>query len=114
MKNTEKGSLFGTALHLYARIMLEPLQQRLFNVTISMIRDDRLNKVVTRSKIKDLIKVFEEIDLDCAKLDKEGDDLIWTGTQNLKKASDFVERFLIPEVKIIKKFEKINKKLIKK
>ena len=107
MKNTEKGSLFANALLLYSKAMFEPLQQKLFNVTISMIRDDRLNKVVTRSKIKDLIKIFEEIDFDSAKLEKEGDELIWTGTPNLKKATEFVERHLIPEVKFTNFFKKI-------
>jgi hypothetical protein len=98
LKNTEKGSLFGTALHLYLKTMFEPLEQKLFKITISMIRDDRLNKVVTRSKIKDLIKIFEEIDLDSAKLERESDELVWSGSQNLKKATEFIEKFLIPEV----------------
>ena len=98
MKNTEKGSLHANALVLYSKTMFEPLQQKLFSVTISMIRDDRLNKVVTRSKIKDLIKIYEEIDLDSAELVKRGDELVWGGTESLKKATEFVEKHLIPEV----------------
>ena len=102
MKNTEKGSLIANALVLYSRTMFEPLQQKLFAITISMIREDRNNQVVARSKIKDLIKIFEEIDLDSADLKKKGDELVWTGTENLKKATEFVEKHLIPEVKINK------------
>lgn len=110
MKNLEKGSLQANALHLYNKEMFTPLQSKLFQVTISMMRDDRLNKVVDREKIKQLIKVFEEIDLDEAELIKQGDNLNWRGHENLRKASEFVEAYLIPETDSFTK-EKTNNEI---
>jgi hypothetical protein len=63
-----------------------------------MIRDDRLNKVVEKFKIKNLIKIFEEMDLKDADLIKKGNELIWVGKPDLKIADDYISRYLLPEV----------------
>ncbi len=100
MKNVDKGSLYANALQVYYITMFEPLQEKLFKVSITMIRNDRQNKVIERSKIKDLIKIFEEIDLKKAELIKRGDELVWVGDQQLKIANEYVTKYLIPEVNI--------------
>ena len=100
MKNYSKGSLFESALNLYFETIFKPLKEKLFSITISMIRDERLNKLVTRSKIKDLIKIYEEIDLENGQLIKLGDDLLWSGKENFEISNEFLDKYLIPEVKI--------------
>lgn len=98
MKNVDKSSLFQNALKCYHDTMFVPLKEKLFKVSINMIRDDRLNKVVEKFKIKNLIKIFEEMDLKDAELMKKNDELIWAGKPELKIADDYITRYLLPEV----------------
>lgn len=98
MKNVDKSSLFQNALRAYHDTMFVALKEKLFKVTINMLREDRQNKVVEKFKIKNLIKVFEEMDLSNAELIKKGDELIWVGKPELKIADDYVVRYLLPEV----------------
>lgn len=102
MKNVDKSSLFQNALKCYHDKMFIPLKEKLFKVSINMIRDDRLNKVVEKFKIKNLIKIFEEMDLNNAELMKKNDDLIWVGKQELKIADEYITKYLLPEVNLIK------------
>jgi len=98
MKNLDKSSLFQNALKTYHDTMFVSLKEKLFKVSINMLRDDRQNKVVEKFKIKSLIKVFEEMDLVNAELIKKGDEFIWVGKPELKIADDYVSKFLLPEV----------------
>ena len=90
--------MFQKALIAYHDTMFVPLKEKLFKVSISMLREDRQNKVVEKFKIKNLIKVFEEMDLLNAELIKKGDELIWVGKPELKIADDYVLKHLLPEV----------------
>jgi len=98
MKNVDKSSLFQNALKVYHDNMFVPLKGKLFKVSISMIRQDRQNKVVEKFKIKNLIKVFEEMDMTNAELMKKGDELIWVGKPELKIADEYVMKYLLLEV----------------
>lgn len=98
MKNIDNGSLYANALKLYNNSFFHPLKEKLFKASISMIRDDRQNKVVERAKIKNLIKIFEELDLKKAELSKVGNELVWVGEITLKIAQEYVNLHLLPEV----------------
>jgi hypothetical protein len=101
MKNVDKSSLFQNALRTYHDAMFVPLKEKLFKVSINMLREDRQNKVIEKFKIKSLIKVFEEMDLINAELVKKADELIWVGKPELKIADDFVVKYLLPDVFIL-------------
>ncbi len=104
MRNLDKSSLFQNALRCYHDTMFVHLKEKLFKISIIMLREDRQNKVVEKFKIKNLIKVFEEMDLTNAELVKKNDELIWVGKPELKIADEYVVKYLLPEVSYIKNF----------
>ena len=104
MKNIEKGTLYSNALTVYQTDLFNPLKEKLYVIATNMIRDDRLCKVVQRYKIKNLLKIFEEIDLKKAELIKEGDELVWKGEPTLIVINEYMTKQFQPEV-----FLKYNK-----
>jgi hypothetical protein len=66
-------------MQCYHRELFTPLKEKLFNCVNDMILEDRNCDVVQRYKIKHLLRIFEEVDMKNPDLNKEGENLFWTG-----------------------------------
>lgn len=94
-KNNNLGTLFSNAMQVYFIEMFTPLKNKLFEAVNQMIKDDRDCTVVARYKIKNLLQIFEEIDMKKPELIKEGDNLYWVGNPTLTVLSEwFNDKFV--------------------
>lgn len=94
-KNANLGSLCANAMKIYFNKLFLPLKEKLFLAVNNLIQDDRDCNVVQRYKIKNLLRIFEEVDMKNPELNKEGENLFWTGeTTNGVLNQWFSEKFL--------------------
>lgn len=94
-KNQNLGSLCTNAMKVYMNKLFLPLKDKLFTAVNNLIQDDRDCNVVERYKIKNLLRIFEEVDMKNPDLNKEGDNLFWTGEQTYGILNEwFNSRFL--------------------
>lgn len=95
-KNAGLGSLCTNAMKQYLNELFAPLKEKLFEAVNNMIKDDRDSNVVARYKIKNLLRIFEEVDMKNPDLNKEQDNLYWTGEPTLGILNEwFNQRFII-------------------
>jgi cullin-4 len=78
-KNQNLGSLCTNAMKIYFNKLFKPLKDQLSDALNKMIEDDRDCNVVARYKIKNLLRIFEEVDMKNPDLNKVEDNLFWTG-----------------------------------
>ena len=79
-KNKNLGTLCTNSLKIYREILFLPLKNKLYDAVNKLIKEDRECNVIYRYKIKNLLKIIEEVDLKDPEILKENDKLIWTGT----------------------------------
>ncbi len=95
-KNQSIGSLCTNAMNELHDILFQPLMDRLFTVVTNIIKEDRDGMVVQRYKIKNILRIFEDIDMKNPDLVKTKDDLYWTGTHVFGVINNwFKDHFLV-------------------
>jgi hypothetical protein len=72
------------------------MKDSLFNAVISMIKNDRENQIVDRTKIKGILQIFEEVDMQNAELNKVENNFFWKGDSEMKVIKEFFWHYLIP------------------
>ena len=78
-KNANLGSLCANAMKIYFNKLFCPLKANLFTAVNFLIQDDRDCNVVQRYKIRNILGIFEEVDMKNPELIKEGENLFWIG-----------------------------------
>lgn len=79
-KNKNLGTLSDNSLKIYREKFFIPLKNKLYDAVNKLIKEDRECNVIYRHKIKNVLKIIEEIDLKEPEIVKEGDKLLWTGS----------------------------------
>jgi hypothetical protein len=91
-KNQNLGSLCTNAMKTYFNKLFKPMKEQLFAAVNKMIEDDRDCNVVGRYKIKNLLRIFEEVDMKNPDLNKEGDNLFWSGEPQLLVLNEWFDK----------------------
>jgi hypothetical protein len=66
-------------MKIYEKEMYLPLKEKLYDAVNEMIKDDRDGKVVPRYKIRNTLRIFEEVDINNPELNKQGENIWWSG-----------------------------------
>jgi len=94
-RNNNVGSLCQNAMKIYFNQLFIPLKEKLFQAINLLIQEDRDCNVVQRYKIKNMLRIFEEVDMKNPELNKEGENLFWTGESTNGILNEwFNQRFL--------------------
>ncbi|MCQ2819534.1 MAG: cullin [archaeon] len=82
------GTLCENALKLFRKHMFLPLKEKLFDAVNKLIKEDRECNVIYRFKIKNMLKIIENVDLLKPEILREGDRFFWAGEAMPMKKDD--------------------------
>lgn len=102
-KNKNIGTLCENGMKIFHDEMFLPLKDKLFESVNKFIELDRDCAVVQRYKVKNLLRIFEEVDMKKADLIKTMDDLYWKGEETLTILKEWFDKFLIKTEQYVSK-----------
>lgn len=78
-KNKNVGTLCANAMKIYQEKMFIPVKEKLYRAVNKLIKEDRDCNVIYRYKIKNVLKIIEEVDLKNPEIAKDNDRFFWSG-----------------------------------
>lgn len=96
-KNKNVGTLCTNAMKIYQEKMFIPVKEKLYSAVNKLIKEDRDCNVIYRYKIKNVLRIIEDVDLKNPEIAKDNDRLFWTGDSVNEFIKEWYNKFFTKE-----------------